>query len=120
MPASSARWPFWRLSSKPMMTDITTRYPVAYESRKGNAEKQAYPRASGGGPCHASVPHRQIYGQRPPGVLSDFALQTDNQAASWLRTKRDINRFLVRWLDEIDKFLFDVQHVSGRLNPQTR
>ena len=57
---------------------------------------------------------------RPPGVLSDFALQTDNQAVSWLRTKRDINRFLVRWLDEIDKFLFDVQHVSGRLNPQTR
>ena len=46
--------------------------------------------------------------------------ETDNQAVSWLRTKRDINCFLVRWLDEIDEFRFDVENVPGRLNPQTR
>jgi hypothetical protein len=50
---------------------------------------------------------------RPPGVLSDFTLPTDNQAASWLCTKRDINRFLARWLDEIEDFRFDVEHVAA-------
>ena len=54
---------------------------------------------------------------RPPGVLSDFTLRTDKQAVSWLRTERDINRFLAPWLDEIEEFRFDVEHVPGRLNP---
>ena len=39
------------------------------------------------------------------------------QAVSWLRRKRDINCFLVRWLDEIEEFRFDVEHVPGRLHP---
>jgi len=54
---------------------------------------------------------------RPPGVLSDFTLRIDNQAVTWLRTKRDINRFMARWLDEIEEFRFDVEHVPGKLNP---
>ena len=54
---------------------------------------------------------------RPPAIQSDFTLRTDNQAVSWLRTKRDINRFLARWLDEIEEFRFDIEHVPGRLNP---
>ena len=53
----------------------------------------------------------------PEGVRSDFTLRTDNQAVSWLRTKRDINRFMARWLDEIEEFRFDVEHVPGRLSP---
>ena len=42
---------------------------------------------------------------------------TDNQAVSWLRSKRDVNRFMARWLDELEEFRFDVEHVPGRLNP---
>ena len=61
--------------------------------------------------CSAARPHR------PPGVLSDFVLRTDNQAVTWLRTKRDVNRFLARWLDEIEEFRFDVEHVPGKRNP---
>ena len=45
---------------------------------------------------------------RPPGTLSDFTLRTDNQAVSWLRTKREVNRFLARWLDEMEEFRFEV------------
>ena len=36
---------------------------------------------------------------------------------SWLRTKRDIQGFFTRWLNEIEEFRFDVEHFSGRLNP---
>ncbi len=95
---------------------------MAYESSKDTAAEQAY------------LPHvlevlavvhalrvfrHYLLGSgapRPPGVLSDFTLQTDNQAVSWLRTKRDINRFLARWLDEIKEFRSDVGHIPGRLN----
>ena len=54
---------------------------------------------------------------RPEGVRSDFTIRTDNQAVSWLRSKRDVNRFMARWLDELEEFRFDVEHVPGRLNP---
>ena len=40
---------------------------------------------------------------RPPGVLSDFTLRTDKQAVSWLRTERDINRFLAPWRGSGDR-----------------
>ena len=103
--------------------DAGHHHPVAYESRKLTAAEQAY------------LPHvlellavvhalrvfrHYLLGSgapRPPGVLSDFTLRTDNQAVSWLRTKRDINRFMARWLDEIEEFRFDIEHVPGRLNP---
>ena len=96
---------------------------MAYESRKLTEAEQAYP-------AHVlellAVVHalrvfrHYLLGSgapRPPGVLSDFTLRTDNQAVTWLRTKRDINRFLARWLDEIEEFRFDVEHVPGRSNP---
>ena len=98
-------------------------HPVAYESRKLTDAEQAYP-------SHVlellAVVHalrvfrHYLLGSsapRPPGTLSDFTLRTDNQAVSWLRTKREVNRFLARWLDEIEEFRFEVEHVPGRLNP---
>jgi hypothetical protein len=85
-------------------------HPVAYESRKLTAAEQAYP-------AHVlellAVVHalrvfrHYLLGSgapRPPGVRSDFTLRTVNQAVSWLRTKSDVNRFLARWLDEIEEF----------------
>jgi len=103
--------------------DDGVHHPVAYESRKLTEAEQAYP-------AHVlellAVVHalrafrHYLLGSgapRPPGVLSDFTLRTDNQAVTWLRTKRDINRFLARWLDEIEEFRFDVEHVPGRSNP---
>ena len=103
--------------------DAGEQHPVAFESRKLTAAEQAYP-------AHVlellAVVHalrvfrHYLLGSgapRPPGVLSDFTLRTDNQAVSWLRTKKDINRFLARWLDELEEFRFDVEHVPGRLNP---
>jgi len=77
-------------------------HPVAYESRKLTEAERAYP-------AHVlellAVVHalrafrHYLLGSsapRPPGTLSDFTLRTDNQAVSWLRTKRDVNRFLAR------------------------
>ena len=103
--------------------DAGVHHPVAYESRKLTAAEQAYP-------AHVlellAVVHafrvfrHYLLGSgapRPPGVRSDFTLRTDNQAVTWLRTKRDVNRFLARWLDEIEEYRFDVEHVPGRLNP---
>ena len=61
--------------------------------------------------------------QHPPGALANLTLRTDNQAVSRLSTKRDVNCFLARWLDEIKEFSFDAEHVPGRLNhadPSTR
>ena len=29
----------------------------------------------------------------------------------------EVSRFLARWLDEIEEFRFDVEHVPGKLNP---
>ena len=103
--------------------DAGVHHPVAYESRKLTTAEQAYP-------AHVlellAVVHalrvfrHYLLGSgapRPPGVLSDFTLRTDNQAVTWLRTKRDVNRFMARWLDEIEEFRFDVEHVPGKLNP---
>ena len=80
-------------------------HPVAYESRKLTPAEQAYP-------LHVlellAVVHalrvfrHYLLGSgapRPEGVRSDFTIRTDNQAVSWLRTKRDINRFMARcWM----------------------
>jgi hypothetical protein len=103
--------------------DDGVHHPVAYESRKLTLTEQAYP-------AHVlellAVVHalrvfrHYLLGSgapRPPGARSDFTLRTDNQAVTWLRTKREVNRFLARWLDEIEEFRFDVEHVPGRLNP---
>jgi hypothetical protein len=41
---------------------------------------------------------------RQPGCWSDFDLQTDNQAITWLKTNRHLNKMYIRWLDEIEDF----------------
>ena len=42
---------------------------------------------------------------------------TDNQAITWLKTNRHLNKMYVRWLDEIEDFRFDVTHLPGSRNP---
>ncbi len=54
---------------------------------------------------------------RPAGCWSDFDLRTDNQAITWLKTNRHLNKMYVRWLDEIRDFSFDVTHLPGSRNP---
>jgi hypothetical protein len=104
-----------------MTTAITTRSPTKAE--KLTPAEQAYPAhvLELLAVVHAlRVFHRYLLGSgapRPPGVRSDFTLRMDNQAVTWLRTKRDVNRFLARWFNEIEEVRFDVEHVPGRLNP---
>jgi hypothetical protein len=109
--------------------DEGVHYAIAYESRKLTAAEQAYP-------AHvlellAVVDALRVFrhyllgsgAPRPDGVRSDFVLRTENQAVTWLRTKWDVNRFLAHWLDEIEEFRFDIEHVPGKLNladPLTR
>jgi hypothetical protein len=105
--------------------DDGVHHRVAYESRKLTAAEQAYP-------AHVlellAVVHafrvirHYLLGSgapRPPGVRSDFTLRTNNQAVTWLRTKRDINRFLARWLDEIEEFRFAWSTCRGDSTLQT-
>jgi hypothetical protein len=99
---------------------------VAYESRKLTAAEQAYPAnvLELLAVVHAfRVFRHYLLGSgppRPPGVRTDFTgtVRTNNQAVTWLRTKRDIHWFLARWLDEFEEFRFEVERLPGRLNPQ--
>jgi len=117
-----AKWPFPQSSLSPTTLGFTTRSPTRAASLPPPS-LEAYP-------AHVlellAVVHalrvfrHYLLGSgapRPPGVLSDFTIRTDNQAVTWLRTKRDVNRFLARWLDEIEEFRFDMEHVPGKLNP---
>ena len=44
-------------------------------------------------------------------------VRTDNQAITWLKTNKHLNKMYVRWLDEIEDFRFDVTHLPGSRNP---
>jgi len=103
--------------------DDGRQHPVAYESRKLTAAERNYP-------AHvlellAVVHSLRVFrhyllgggAPRPPGCWSDFDLRTDNQAITWLKTNRHLNKMYVRWLDEIEDFRFDVTHLPGTRNP---
>ena len=98
-------------------------HPVAYESRKLTAAERNYP-------AHVlellavvhslrAFRHYLLGGgaPRPPGCWSDFDLRTDNQAITWLKTNKHLNKMYVRWLDEIEDFRFDVTHLPGARSP---
>ncbi len=99
--------------------DYGVHHPAAYESNNPTLTEQAYP-------AHVlellTVLHalrvfrHYLLGSgapRPPGARLDFTLRTDNQAVTRLRTKREVNRFLARWLDKIGEFRFDVENVPS-------
>ena len=50
---------------------------------------------------------------RAEGCRSDFDLRTDNQAITWLKANRHLNKMYVHWLDEIEDFQVDVTYLSG-------
>jgi len=98
-------------------------HPVAYESRKLTVVERNYP-------AHVlellAVVHalrvfrHYLLGSgapRPPGCVSDFDLRTDNQAITWLKTNKHLNKMYIRWLDEIEDFRFDITHLPGARNP---
>jgi hypothetical protein len=103
--------------------DAGHQHPVAYESRKLTAAERNYP-------AHilellAVVHALRIFrhyllgsgAPREEGCWTDFDLRTDNQAITWLKTNRHLNKMYVRWLDEIEDFRFDVTHLPGARNP---
>ena len=103
--------------------DEGQQHPVAYESRKLTSAERNYP-------AHvlellAVVHALRVFrhyllgggAPRPAGCWSDFDLRTDNQAMTWLKTKRHLNTMFVRWLDGIEGFRFDVAHLPGSRNP---
>jgi hypothetical protein len=103
--------------------DEGRQHPVAYESRKLTTAERNYP-------AHvlellAVVHALRVFkhyllgggAPRPHGCWSDFDLRTDNQAITWLKTNRHLNKMYVRWLDEIEDFRFDVTHLPGSRNP---
>ena len=98
-------------------------HPVAYESRKLTAAERNCPAhvLELLAVVHAlrAFRHYLLGGgaPRPEGCWSDFDLRTDNQAITWLKTNRHLNKMYVRWLDEIEDFRFDVTHLPGARNP---
>ena len=98
-------------------------HPVAYESRKLTAAERNYPAhvLELLAVVHALRAFRHYLrgggAPRPGDCWSDFDLRTDNQAITWLKTNRHLNKMYVRWLDEIEDFRFDVTHLPGSRNP---
>ena len=112
------------------MQQDNLQHPVAYESRKSTAAERNYlahvlellavvhalrtfrhyllgdgaPRPEGAR-CYLLVGFRPAYAV------------TDNQAISWLKTNRHLNKMYIRWPDEIEDFRFDATHLSGYQNP---
>ena len=54
---------------------------------------------------------------RRPGNLTDFTIHTDNQAVTWLHSKKDLSSLHARWLDDLAEFSFNVVHVPWHHNP---
>ncbi len=97
---------------------------MAYKSRKLRAAERNYP-------AHVlellAVVHalrvfkHYLVGSgapRPEGCTSDLDVRTDNQAITWLKTNRHLNKMYVLWLDEIEDFRSDVTHLPEARNPR--
>jgi hypothetical protein len=97
-------------------------------ARAAAMKQQGSPLDVSSGDTHARSPldvssgdtQRYLLGGGPPrpdGCWFDFDLRTDNQAITWLKTNRHLNKMYVRWVDEIEDFRFDVTHLPGLRNP---
>ena len=97
--------------------------PVEFESRRLTVAEQAYTAHNLEllALVHAlRVWRHYLLGSgapRRPGNLTDFTIRTDNQAVTWLRSKKDLSRLHARWLDDLAEFSFNMVHVPGHSNP---
>ena len=97
--------------------------PVAFESRSLTVAEQAYPTHNLEllAVVHAlCVWQHYLLGSgapQRPDDLTDFTICTNNQAVTWLRSKKDLSSLHTRWLDDLAEFSFDVVHVPGHSNP---
>ena len=76
---------------------------MAYKNRKLTAAEQAHPQ-------HVLELLAVVHALRVfclaaalPVLRGSFRTSRSNQAGSWVRTKRGINRFLAGWLDEVEE-----------------
>ena len=98
-------------------------WPVEFESRSLTAAEQTYPAHNLEllEVVHAlSMWRHYLLGsgaQWLPGDLTGGTICTDNQAVTWLRSKKDLSLLHARWLDDLAEFSFDVVHVPGHSNP---
>jgi hypothetical protein len=102
-------------------------HPIAHESRKLTTTERAYPahvlELLAAAVVHALSVFKLLHyllgsgTPRPAGCVTDFDLQTDNQAIKWLQTNHHLNNMYVWWLDDIADFNFHVTHVPGTRNP---
>ena len=105
------------LSHKPTTTAIATLWPARAASQRRRNRPTCSTSSSccqGVGPCPARVPPLPCEQRRPLPALDP----RDGCARS--TEKQEINRFLARWLDEIEEFRFNEEHVlgpNGHLNP---
>ena len=97
--------------------------PVVFESRSLTVVEQAYPAHNLEllAVVHAlRVWRHYLLGSGAllrRGDLTDFTVCTDNQAVTWLLSKKDLSSLHARWLDYLAEFIFKVVHVPGQHNP---
>ena len=96
---------------------------AAYESRKLTAAERNYPARVLEllAVVHALRVFRHYLlgggAPRPAGCWTDFDLRGDNQAITWLKTDRHLNKMCVRWLDEIEDCRSDAAHPPRARSP---
>ncbi len=91
-------------------------HPVAYESSKLTAAERNYP----GHVLELRAFQHYLLGGgalRLAGCWSDFDLRTDNQAITWLKMNKHLDKMCVRWPDKMEDFHFDVTYLPGSRNP---
>jgi hypothetical protein len=106
--------------------DDGQQHPVAYESCKLTVAEQNYPAQILEllAVVHALLVFKHyLLSSGAPWQLCcglDFDLRTDNQAITWLKTNRHLNKMYVFWLDEIEDFRvrFEVTHLPVERNQE--